>query len=211
MCAAKIRKTCPNDYEHAVWQEGFAVTGIDEAGRGPLAGPLCVAGVVFPEGYENPDIYDSKSVSEKKRDLLYDVIMEDALWFEILIVSEADIDRYDIYHADQRAMGMIAEDAPSEKILTDAMPLEIPGKEVISLIKGDQKSISIAAGSILAKVTRDRLMKMYDAMYPEYGFAKNKGYGTRQHLDAIEKYGITPIHRRSFAPVRSVQMKLDLF
>ena len=211
MCAAKIRKTCPNDYEHAFWQECFAVTGIDEAGRGPLAGPLCVAGVVFPEGYENPDIYDSKSVSEKKRDLLYDVIMEDALWFEILIVSEADIDRYDIYHADQRAMGMIAEDAPSEKILTDAMPLEIPGKEVISLIKGDQKSISIAAGSILAKVTRDRLMKMYDAMYPEYGFAKNKGYGTRQHLDAIEKYGITPIHRRSFAPVRSVQMKLDLF
>ena len=185
--------------------------GIDEAGRGPLAGPLCVAGVVFPSGYENPDIYDSKSISEKKRELLYDVIRNDALWFEVLIVTEADIDRYDIYHADQKAMGEIALHAPADFIVTDAMPLALEGKDVESVVKGDCRSISVAAGSILAKVTRDRMMKEYDLIYPEYGFAKNKGYGTRQHLDAIEKYGITPIHRRSFAPVRAVQMKLDLF
>ena len=211
MCAAKNRKICPNDYEHACWQKGSLLVGIDEAGRGPLAGPLVVAGVVFPAGYENPDIYDSKTLSEKKREMMFDIIQEDALWFEIRIVSEAEIDRYDIYHADQMAMGVIAANAPAETVVTDAMPLEIEGKEIFSVVKGDQKSVSVAAGSILAKVTRDRMMKEYDLLYPEYGFAKNKGYGTKAHMEAIDRYGITPIHRRSFAPVRAVQMKLDLF
>jgi ribonuclease HII len=206
----KKMKVCPNDYEHQFWKEDRVVLGIDEAGRGPLAGPLSVAGVIFPTGYENPEIYDSKACSEKKRDRLYEVIKEEALWFEIIEVSEADIDHYNILEADRRAMLAIAKEAPCDIVLTDAMKLPID-KQVIDLIKGDQKSISIAAGSILAKVTRDRIMKKYDAMYPVYGFAKNKGYPTKQHLDAIAKYGITPIHRRSFGPVRAVQQKLDLF
>lgn len=207
----KKTKVCPNDYEHQYWKEDKLVLGIDEAGRGPLAGPLSVAGVIFPTGYENPEIYDSKACSEKKRDRLYEVIQEEALWFEIIEVSEADIDHYNILEADRRAMLSIAKEAPCDIVLTDAMKLPIEDKQVIDLIKGDQKSISIAAGSILAKVTRDRIMKKYDAMYPVYGFAKNKGYPTRQHLDAIARYGITPIHRRSFGPVRAVQQKLDLF
>lgn len=205
-----MKKICPNDYEHAYWPEGKLILGMDEAGRGPLAGPLTVAGVIFPAGYENPDIYDSKAVSEKKRERLYDTILEDALWFEIREVSEEDIDRYNIYRADQMAMDAMARESEAEVILTDAMPLEIDGKTVISLVKGDQKSISIAAASILAKVTRDRLMKEYDKLYPQYGFASNKGYPTKAHLEAIEKYGITPIHRKSYGPVAFHQEKLDL-
>ena len=211
----KVQKICTNEYEHEYWPKGQLVLGIDEAGRGPLAGPLTVAGVIFPVGYENPLIYDSKSLSEKKREELFDIIKEDSLWFEILIVSEKDIDTYDIYHADQMAMARIAADAPEAVVVTDAMPIELPedaGKPLIfHPVKGDQKSVNVAAGSILAKVTRDRLMKEYDRLYPEYGFAKNKGYGTKQHMDAIRKYGITPIHRRSFAPVRAQQQELDLF
>lgn len=207
----KMNRTCPNDYEHEYWPQGRYVLGIDEAGRGPLAGPLTVAGVIFEPGYENPDIYDSKSISEKKREQLFDTIVEDALWFEIVQVAEADIDRYDIYHADQMAMAQIAMEAPEAIVITDAMPLDLAERTVFHPVKGDQKSISVAAASILAKVTRDRTMKAYDEIWPQYGFAKNKGYPTKAHLEAIEKYGITPIHRRSFAPVRAVQTKLDLF
>lgn len=205
----KIVKKCPNDYEHMYWPMEQLVLGIDEAGRGPLAGPLSVAGVIFPIGYENPEIYDSKALSEKKRDALFETIKEDALWFEIIEVSEADIDRYNILEADRNAMKRIALDAPCNIVLTDAMKLDID-KTVIDLIKGDQKSISIAAGSILAKVTRDRIMKEYDALYPQYGFLKNKGYPTKAHLEAIEKYGITPIHRKSYGPVKFHQEKLDI-
>lgn len=211
MYMKKTVKTTPNDYEHEAWREGKLLLGIDEAGRGPLAGPLTVAGVIFEPGYENPEIYDSKGLSEKKRNQLYETIMEDALWFEIIQVSEADIDRYDIYHADQMAMAKLAAEAPEAIVVTDAMPLDLSDRTVYHPIKGDQKSVSVAAASILAKVTRDRTMEMYDTLYPEYGFAKNKGYPTKAHLEAIEKYGITPIHRRSFGPVRAVQTKLDLF
>ena len=207
----RIRKTCPNDYEHAFWKEGMYVVGLDEAGRGPLAGPLSAAGVIFPIGYENPDSYDSKTLSEKKRDALYETIMEDALWFEIVEVDVAEIDRLNIYRADQKAFADIAADSFADVILTDAMPLPEEKREVVDLVKGDQKSISIAAASILAKVTRDRIMKAYDEIYPQYGFAKNKGYGTKQHMEAIDQYGITPINRRSFAPVLYRQEKLDLF
>lgn len=204
-----MKKVCPNEYEHLYWKENKLICGIDEAGRGPLAGPLSVAAVVFPAGYENPDIYDSKALSEKKRDALFQTIQEDALWFSIWEVSEKDIDTYNIYRADQRAMTQLAIDSKAPVILTDAMPLpSVEDCEVIDLVKGDQKSISIAAASILAKVTRDRIMLEYDKQYPEYGFAKNKGYPTRQHLEAIEKYGITPIHRRSFGPVSHHQLSL---
>ena len=207
----KVQKTTPNDFEHDAWRQGKLLLGIDEAGRGPLAGPLTVAGVIFEPGYENPEIYDSKGLSEKKRQKLYETIMEDALWFQIVQVSEADIDRYDIYHADQMAMAALAMAAPEAIVVTDAMPLDLKERTVFHPVKGDQKSVSVAAASILAKVTRDATMMMYDEIYPAYGFARNKGYPTKMHMEAIEKYGITPIHRRSFAPVRAVQTKLDLF
>ncbi len=206
----KVKKVCANDFEHESWQKDALVLGIDEAGRGPLAGPLVAAGVIFPADYENPEIYDSKAISEKKRELLFDEIMNDALYFSIVIVSPSEIDRYNIYRADQLAFASIAESLPADLVLTDAMPLELE-KRVIPLVKGDQKSISIAAGSILAKVTRDRIMKEYDAVWPQYGFAKNKGYPTKQHLEALERYGITEIHRKSFGPVAAQQLKLDLF
>ncbi|MBR4457281.1 MAG: ribonuclease HII [Solobacterium sp.] len=206
----KVKKICANDFEHESWQKDALVLGIDEAGRGPLAGPLVAAGVIFPADYENPEIYDSKAISEKKRELLFDEIMNDALYFSIVIVSPSEIDRYNIYRADQLAFASIAESLPADQVLTDAMPLELE-KRVIPLVKGDQKSISIAAGSILAKVTRDRIMKEYDAVWPQYGFAKNKGYPTKQHLEALERYGITEIHRKSFGPVAAQQLKLDLF
>ena len=205
----KKQKICSNEYELKYWKENTLVCGIDEAGRGPLAGPLVTAGVVFPVGYENPDIYDSKAISEKKRNELYDVIRRDALRFEILIISEKDIDRLNIYRADQVAMGDIAVHLGTSVVLSDAMPLQT-GQTCIPLIKGDQKSISIAAGSILAKVTRDRIMEYYDRIYPGYGFAKHKGYPTREHLSALDQYGITPIHRLSFGPVAGRQMSLDL-
>jgi ribonuclease HII len=203
----KKTKVCENTYEHECWSNGQYVLGIDEAGRGPLAGPLVTAGVVFEIGYENPLIYDSKAISEKKREELFEVIKEDALYYEIRIVSEEDIDRYNIYRADQMAMQEIAETIPCDFVITDAMPLAL-NKEMVSLVKGDQKSISVAAGSILAKVTRDRIMKYFDEIYPVYGFAQNKGYPTKAHMQAIEEYGITPIHRKSFGPVAFHQEKL---
>ncbi|MBR4445292.1 MAG: ribonuclease HII [Solobacterium sp.] len=204
-------KICPNEYEHQYWASDQILAGIDEAGRGPLAGPLCAAAVVFAKGYANEEIYDSKALSEKKREELFDVIQRDALWYEIAVIPVEEIDRLNIYRADQKAFESLAEHSGADIILTDAMPLPGFKKPVIDLVKGDQKSISIAAASILAKVTRDRLMKQYDAEYPQYGFARNKGYGTKEHLAAIEQYGITPIHRRSFAPVRYRQTQLDLF
>ena len=206
----KQKKTniCENTYEKQYWQNNTLIVGIDEAGRGPLAGPLSVAGVVFPIGYKNDDIYDSKSISEKKRNELFDIIIKDALWYEIIQVDEKTIDRYNILEADRMAMRKIALDSQKDVILTDAMKLGID-RVVIDLVKGDQKSMSIAAASILAKVTRDRIMEMYDGMYPEYGLKKNKGYPTKAHMEAIDLYGITPIHRLSFGPVKAKQLSFD--
>ena len=167
-----------------------------------------MAGVVFPVGYHNEEIYDSKSLSEKQRNRLYDIIIKDALWYQIILVDEVTIDRYNILEADRMAMKEIALNSPGEVILTDAMKLGID-RPVIDLIKGDQKSVSIAAASILAKVTRDRIMLMYDGMYPQYGLGKNKGYPTKAHMEAIDTYGITPIHRKSFGPVKAKQISFD--
>ncbi|MBR2599291.1 MAG: ribonuclease HII [Erysipelotrichaceae bacterium] len=189
-----------NRYENEYWSQGKLVVGLDEAGRGPLAGPLVVAGVVFPEGYDSGDINDSKQLTEKKREALYDIIIRDALFYEIKIVEPEEIDRLNILEADRKAMTEIALKAPVDIVLTDAVDLYID-KKVISLIKGDTLSCNIAAASILAKVTRDRIMYEYDKIYPEYGFARHKGYGTKAHLEALEKYGVTPIHRRSYRPV----------
>ncbi len=189
-----------NEYEKLAWEKGLTVVGIDEAGRGPLAGPLVVAGVVFPVGYDSGEINDSKQLTEKKRERLYDIIIKDALFYQIEIVEPEEIDRINILEADRAAMTRIALAAPTDIVLTDAVDLYIK-KNVTSLIKGDTLSCSIAAGSILAKVTRDRLMYEYDKLYPEYGFAKHKGYGTKAHMEALRKYGACPIHRRSFRPV----------
>ena len=210
----KTNKGCSNEFENAAWIENHLVLGIEEAGRGPIAGPLCVAGVVFPVGYVNPAIYDSKALSEKKREALYDVIMKDALAYEIKIVSEQEVDEKNIYRATQWARSQISCNLKSDLVLSDAMPLpEINDRPVHDLIKGDQKSISIAAASILAKVTRDRIMNELDEKYPGYGLAKHKGYPTAAHLKALRELGVLPIHRRSYRPVYEAlqqQMSLDL-
>jgi ribonuclease HII len=196
-----------NTYEQPYWNKHQLVIGIDEAGRGPLAGPMVVAGVVLPIGYDHPMINDSKQLSEKKRDALYIEIMRDALEVIIVIVDEATIDRENIYQAAKQAMTNIAHCSMAVAVLTDAMPLTI-SKNSTSIIKGDTLSISIAAASIIAKVVRDTKMKHLDHVYPEYGFAKHKGYGTKLHLEAIHTHGITPIHRKSFAPISYHQESL---
>ncbi len=197
-----------NEYEKKFWALDQLVVGIDEAGRGPLAGPVVVAGVVFPKDYDSGDIYDSKKLTAKKRDELFELIKRDALFYDIEIIEPEVIDRMNILEATRSGFTAVALKADVNVVLTDAMKLKID-KQVIDLVKGDMKSCSIAAGSILAKVTRDRIMDEYDKIYPEYGFAKHKGYPTRQHLEAIEKYGILDIHRKSYGPVRdAMQMKL---
>lgn len=202
-------KKTTNEYEHKYWPE--AVIGIDEAGRGPLAGPLVVAGVIFPSGYENDDIYDSKGLSEKRREQLFEIIKEDALEYEILIISSEEIDKVNILNATKNGMFEIGKALNGNIVLTDAVDIKIDNKIVIPIVKGDQKSISIAAASILAKVTRDNIMKKYHLKYPEYGFDKNKGYPTKKHLEALEKYGVLDIHRKTYGPIIKLnQLKLDL-
>lgn len=190
------------------------IIGLDEAGRGPMAGPLVVAGVIFKEGYYDEQINDSKQLSEKKREKLYDLIIENALAYHIEVISVEEVDSLNVYQASKTGMIRCIEkiSLKPDFALTDAMPL---GNciEHLSIVKGDALSLSIGAASILAKVTRDRLMKDYDQMYPEYGFAKHKGYPTKAHKEALKHFGVTPIHRRSFAPVMEVlneQLTLDL-
>ena len=199
-----------NQYEFPFWQQNKIVLGLDEAGRGPIAGELVVAGVVFPVGYQNTEINDSKKLNEKKRNKLFEVIKEDALLYQIVIVPNKDIDKYNIYQATRMAMEAIAEKLNVEQVLTDAMPLRIEDFNVQAIVKGDQKSISIAAASILAKVTRDQMMIAYDKKYPEYGFARHKGYPTKQHLKIINEIGICEIHRLSYQPVRQVILDLGI-
>lgn len=204
-----MNKTTSNEYEHEYWGQNKTIIGIDEAGRGPLAGPLVVAGVVFEQGYDNPSIYDSKGLSEKKRSVLFKTIIQEAKVFKIEIVSPKQIDEENIYRATQNAMDRIARALEAEVVLTDAMPLPMQEKPVIAIIKGDQKSVSIAAASILAKVVRDHMMFGFDHLHPEYGFKKHKGYPTKQHLEALENHGVLAIHRRSYEPVRKcLQMKV---
>ncbi|HHX52754.1 MAG TPA: ribonuclease HII [Erysipelothrix sp.] len=185
-------------YEQPFWKKNELVLGIDEAGRGPLAGPLVVAGVVLNQDDLNFDITDSKKISEKKRNQLFEWILENALWTKILVIDEKTIDQENIYQATKNGMKQIALSIEVSCVLSDAMPFELENTEVISLIKGDQKSLSIAAASILAKVTRDEIMKEYDKLYPKYGFARHKGYPTKAHYEAIKEYGVLGIHRLSY-------------
>lgn len=196
--------------EKELWRTYNSIVGIDEAGRGPIAGPLVVAGCVFEKGYWRPDIDDSKKLTEKKREQLFQVIQEDALWFSIVVISEKEIDQKNIYKATQDAMLTIAQSTDCAYCLTDAMKLPDYLKPYEAIIKGDSKSVSIAAASILAKVTRDHIMMELDQKYPEYGFKKHKGYPTKAHLEALEKYGVLPCHRKSYGPVKE-KLEIKLF
>ena len=177
------------------------ICGIDEVGRGPLAGPVVAGAVILPKDCNILYINDSKQLSEKKREELYDIIMEKAIAVGIGAATPARIDEINILQADYEAMaqavGKLA--VKPDVLLIDAVHIpQLEAYEQISIIKGDAKSVSIAAASIVAKVTRDRLMKELDAQYPAYGFAQNKGYGSAEHIAALKKYGPCPLHRRSF-------------
>ena len=188
--------------ENEIIANGFAnICGVDEAGRGPLCGPVCAAAVILPLGCEIEGLNDSKKLSEKKREALFDVITEKALCYSIQFADNEEIDRVNILNATMECMTRAVNGLSlrPDYVIIDGNKcpnsLNIPSQ---SVVKGDAKSMSIAAASILAKVSRDRLMYEYDRQYPEYGFAKHKGYGTKAHYDAIFTHGITPIHRKTF-------------
>jgi ribonuclease HII len=184
--------------------EGYKyIAGIDEAGRGPLAGPVVAGAVILPEDFYLPGLNDSKKIPEVKREEYYDVIMEKALAAEVGIISSEEIDAINILQATKKAM-LVAISRLSvspDFLLVDAVKLDTPYPSE-ALIKGDARSISIAAASIIAKVTRDRIMKEISLEYPQYGFDANMGYGTAEHLKAINEYGVTPYHRKTFAPIK---------
>ena len=193
--------------EQEKYQAGFRfVVGIDEVGRGPLAGPVVAAAVGFPPGVPVPRVNDSKQLSEEKREALDAAIRAvPGVRIAVAEIAVEDIDRINILRATHLAMFRAAEQIPdADCLLVDGLP--VPGLpcESFNVIKGDARSASIAAASIVAKVYRDRLMVELDKIYPGYGLAENKGYGTASHLAALKKMGVTPIHRRSFAPVRDI-------
>ena len=181
------------------------IGGVDEVGRGPLIGDVVAACVVLPEDFVLEGLTDSKKLTEKKRDKFYDIITKKALAIGIGKVSPKEIDELNIYEATKKAMLLAITEVRSkinlEHILIDAMPLNID-IPTTSIIKGDAKSISIAAASVIAKVTRDRDMYELDKKYPMYDLAHNKGYGTKKHIEALKEYGITEYHRLSYAPVK---------
>lgn len=190
------------EFENELYESGIKyIAGIDEVGRGPLVGPVVTAAVILPKDFYDERINDSKKLTEKKRELLYDVIMENAVSVGIGISSEDVIDDINILEATKKAMIEAVNNlsVKPEHLLIDAVKLNIDIPQT-SIIKGDAKSESIAAASIIAKVTRDRMMIELDKEHPEYDFKHNKGYGTKKHIDAIEKYGILKEHRKTFAP-----------
>ena len=197
-------------YEKQYYAQGVRyVAGVDEAGRGPLAGPLVIAAVILPQEFFIAGLNDSKQLSAAKRDALYDEIIAKAVAIEVNIVSVSNIDKYNIYTATQRGMAEVLEHLPVQPqvALIDAMPVEAKGMETNSIIHGDALSASIAAASIIAKVTRDRIMERLDVLFPAYGFASNKGYGSGAHMQAIAEHGATRWHRRSYEPVKSMQLE----
>lgn len=197
------------DYEKTLIEKGIKyICGIDEAGRGPLAGPVVAAAVILKENPQFEYVNDSKKLTEKKRLLALEEIKREALAIGIGISSVEDIDRINIYRATAQAMLSAVEalKIKPEYLLVDAMPLvtTIPQK---AIIKGDQLSLSIAAASIVAKTARDSYMDEMDKLFPEYKFKQHKGYGTKAHLEALEKYGVTPIHRKTFEPIKTMVTK----
>ncbi len=186
-------------YEKKYEQFGY-VCGIDEAGRGPLAGPVVAGAVILPKDCEILYLNDSKKLTEKKREMLYDEIMEKALAVGVGVASPAVIDEINILQADYEAMRMAINNLSikPDVLLNDAVTIPKVDIKQVNIIKGDAKSVSIAAASIIAKVTRDRMMVEYDKLYPEYGFASNKGYGSASHIKVLKELGACPIHRKSF-------------
>ena len=191
------------------------IVGVDEAGRGPLAGPVVAAAVIFARTYINKEINDSKQISEKKREELFKIIKENALAIGVGVVDAETIDRINIYEATKVAMKEAIKNLNHDYdlILTDAMKLEDQKVPVIDIIKGDAKALPIAAASIIAKVTRDHMMDELGKKYPEYGFEIHKGYGTKKHMDALKQYGpIEKVHRYSYKPVYKVASgQMNLF
>lgn len=195
-------------YEHELWNQGVEyVGGVDEVGRGPLIGPVVTACVVLPHDFILPGLTDSKKLSEKKRDQFYDYIMEHAIAVEIGMDSPERIDEINIYQASKEAMikaiNQVKEKIPLQYVLTDAMPMELD-IPVLPIVKGDAKSITIAAASVVAKVTRDRMMIALDENYPQYGFKNHKGYPTKKHLEAIRTYGLIDGYRKTYGPVKEL-------
>ena len=195
------------EYERQANAEGYdLIAGVDEAGRGPLAGPVAVAAVILPRELYLPFLNDSKKLSEKRRETLYDMIREQAVAYSVVLVDREIIDKDNIYEATKNGMydAILKLSQKPDKVLIDAMPLDKLPIPSISIVKGDAKSASIAAASVLAKVTRDRFMREMDKVYPEYGFKNHKGYGTKAHIEAIKKYGPCPLHRETFEPIKSM-------
>lgn len=196
------------EYENKLMDEGYQfIGGVDEVGRGPLVGPVVAACCVLSRGFELDGLTDSKKLSEKKRNLFASYIKEHAIAYGIGIVSPEEIDRINIYEASREAMKLAIAEVRSkinlEYVLSDAMPIELD-IPVLPIIKGDAKSISIAAASVIAKVTRDEMMYELDKKYPEYGFANHKGYPTKKHIEAINKYGVFEGYRQSYGPVKEI-------
>lgn len=194
------------EYETELYNEGInLICGVDEVGRGPLFGPVVAAAVILPKNFYNEYIKDSKKLTEKKREEMYEIITENAVSIGLGIISVETIDKINIYEATKLAMKEAINNLSikPEHILIDAMKLDLKIPST-SIIKGDALSESIAAASIIAKVTRDRMIEKMDKDYPEYDLKNNKGYGTKKHIEALHKYGVTPHHRKSYSPVREV-------
>ncbi len=189
-------------FEHIAYDDGFSfVCGVDEAGRGPLAGPVCAAAVILPPDLDIEGLNDSKKLTDKRRRALYDVITEQALAYGIAFASEQEIDGINILQATFLAMRRAVEQLrlrPALALVDGNREPDFGSIPVRTIVKGDSLSANIAAASILAKVTRDRFMEEQDAVYPQYGFALHKGYGTQAHYAALREYGPCPIHRRTF-------------
>ncbi len=191
-------------YERELYKNGIKyIAGVDEVGRGPLIGPVVSACVVLRENFIPEGLTDSKKLSEKKRDMFYDIIMGNALGVGIGIVDACEIDKINIYEASKKSMILAIENCNCkiDHVLIDAMKLDINIPST-SIIKGDAKSISIAAASVIAKVTRDRMMYELDKKYPMYGFKDHKGYPTKKHVDALNKYGLIEGYRKTYGPVK---------
>lgn len=188
--------------EKELRKKGFStICGIDEAGRGPLAGPVVVASVIMPADSMIEGVNDSKKVSEKKREKLYDQILEEAISYGVGIIGQDEIDEINILNATKKGLTMSLQEltVKPDLIIVDALThIDTMGIPYESIIKGDAKCYSISAASIIAKVTRDRIMREWDEVYPQYGFKQHKGYGTAKHIAAIKEYGLCPIHRKSF-------------